>query len=211
MTLRLAALAVADIARRVRRGRRLGARGPRRAHLPVLRAVVRLRPRADRRRGGRDRQPGGRSTGSTASGGLSLGASLAFHPHSVVGLEVRLDTADVDVSTGGVTLPRARARAAVRDASPATSRSPRARATSSGCGRSRSTFACDRRARSASPPPAASATCPLPVRDPPADRGRARRRRRPQFEVAEIVLPAEALPEQEGDGRWGVNGGVGLQ
>ena len=30
-------------------------------------------------------------------GGISLGAALAFHPHSVVGLEMRLDTADVAV------------------------------------------------------------------------------------------------------------------
>ena len=33
----------------------------------------------------------------------------------------------------------------------------------------------------------------------------------PLVEIAEILLPAEALPEQEGDGRWGVNGGVGIQ
>ena len=36
------------------------------------------------------------------SGGISLGAALAFHPHSALGLELRLDTADVDVRTGGV-------------------------------------------------------------------------------------------------------------
>ena len=41
-------------------------------------------------------------TGSTARGGISLGAALAFHPHSALGLELRLDTADVDVRTGGV-------------------------------------------------------------------------------------------------------------
>ena len=30
-------------------------------------------------------------------------------------------------------------------------------------------------------------------------------------EVAEILVPAEALPDDEGDGRWGVNAGIGLQ
>src|SRR5688500_18669195 len=34
-------------------------------------------------------------------GGLSLAAALAYHPHPAVGLELRVDTADVEVRTGG--------------------------------------------------------------------------------------------------------------
>jgi hypothetical protein len=34
-------------------------------------------------------------------GGISFGASLAYHPLPAVGLELRVDTADVDVRTGG--------------------------------------------------------------------------------------------------------------
>ena len=49
----------------------------------------------------------------------------------------------------------------------------------------------------------------VPFRDPPAHRGRAWAAA-PLVEVAEILLPAEALPEEEGDGRWGLNGGIGL-
>ena len=33
----------------------------------------------------------------------------------------------------------------------------------------------------------------------------------PLLPLAEVVLPAEALPEEEGDGRWGWNAGGGLQ
>src|SRR5687768_1426464 len=43
-------------------------------------------------------------------GGISAGAALSFHPHESFGLELRLDTADVDVRTGG---SRYRVRVAV--------------------------------------------------------------------------------------------------
>ena len=143
-------------------------------------------------------------------GGISLGASLAFHPHSVLGLEARVDTADVNVSTGGVTY---RVRVPVPPFGSLISDV----AFSEGEGDLERLRPVSLNLRLRSPGPfrvsASGGVSYLPtfrfaIRQPiEAGLGAGG----PQFEIAEIFLPAEALPDQEGDGRWGVNGGVGIQ
>ena len=143
-------------------------------------------------------------------GGMSLGGSLSFHPHRMIGLEARVDTADVNVSTGGVTY---RVRVPVPPFGTLTSDV----AFSEGEGdleRLRP-ISLNLRLRS---PGSFRVTASGGVSYLPAFRFAIRQPIEaglgpggPQFEVAEIFLPAEALPAQEGDGRWGVNGGVGIQ
>jgi hypothetical protein len=143
-------------------------------------------------------------------GGLSLGAALAFHPHAVVGLELRLDTADVDVRTGGV---RYRLRVALP---PPIGTLTTEVAFTEGQGDLERLLpvSLNLRVRSSGTTrvTASGGVSYLPairfaIHQPIAvGIGGA-----PLVEVAEILLPAEALPEQEGDGRWGFNGGIGLE
>jgi hypothetical protein len=143
-------------------------------------------------------------------GGISVGAALAFHPHPALGLELRLDTADVDVTTGGV---RYRVRVPVPPFGTLTTDV----AFTEGVGdleRLRP-LSLNLRVRS---PGALRVTASGGMSYLPAFRFAIRQPIEaglgggaPLFEVAEILVPAEALPDQEGDGRWGVNGGIGLQ
>jgi len=144
------------------------------------------------------------------SGGISLGASLAYYPHPAVGLELRVDTADVDVITGG-------SGYRVRIAVPPFGTVDSTVAFTEGEGdleRLRP-FSLNLRLRSPGTlrVAASGGVSYLPVfrfaiRQPiSAGLGGGG----PQVEVAEILVPAEALPEQEGDGRWGINGGIGIQ
>jgi hypothetical protein len=144
------------------------------------------------------------------SGGISLGASLAYHPHPAVGFELRVDTADVDVITGG-------SRYHVRIAVPPFGTVDSIVAFTEGEGdleRLRP-FSLNLRLRSPGPlrVVASGGVSYLPVFRfairQPISAGLSGGG--PQVEVAEILVPAEALPEQEGDGRWGINGGVGIQ
>lgn len=144
------------------------------------------------------------------SGGISLGASLAYHPHPAVGVELRVDTADVDVVTGGSSY-------GVRIAVPpfGTINSTVAFTEGEGDLERLRPLSLNLRVRSpgtvrvtASGGVSYLPTFRFAIRQPiEAGLGSSG----PQFEVAEIVVPAEALPEQEGDGRWGINGGIGFQ
>ena len=143
-------------------------------------------------------------------GGLSFGATLAFHPHAVLGLEARVDTADVDVRTGGV-------RYRVRVPAP-----PFGTLTADvdfiegeGDLERLRPVSLNLRLRS---PGATRVTASAGVSYLPSFRFAIRQPIAaglgpggPQLEVAEIRLPAEALPDEDGDGRWGVNAGLGLQ
>jgi hypothetical protein len=143
-------------------------------------------------------------------GGLSLGAALAFHPHRVVGLEVRLDTADVSVRTGG-------SRYRVRVALPpplGTINTDLAFTEGEGDLERLRPVSLNLRLRSPGTTrvTASGGLSYLPVfrfaiRQPIA----AGIAGAPLVEVASVVVPAEALPAEEGDGRWGLNGGVGIQ
>jgi hypothetical protein len=143
-------------------------------------------------------------------GGLSLGATLAYHPHPAVGLELRVDTADVDVQTGGSSYR-------VRVPVPIFGTVDSTLAFTEGEGDLERLRPVSLNLRLRSPGrlrvTASGGVSYLPVfrfaiRQPiSAGLGAGG----PQLEVAEILVPAEALPEQEGDGRWGVNGGVGIQ
>jgi hypothetical protein len=142
-------------------------------------------------------------------GAFSFGAALAFHPHSALGVELRLDTADVDVRTGGVSY---QLRVAVPPFGTITSDV----AFTEGEGDLERLRPVSLNLRVRSPGTTrvtvSGGVSYLPsfrfvIRQPIAvGLGGA-----PLVEVAEILLPAEALPEQEGDGRWGVNGGLGVQ
>ena len=142
-------------------------------------------------------------------GGISLGAALAFHPHSALGVELRLDTADVDVRTGGVSY---RLRVAVPPFGNITTDV----AFTEGEGDLERLLPVSLNLRVRSPGTTrvtvSGGVSYLPsfrfvIRQPiAASLGGA-----PLVEIAEILLPAEARPEQEGDGRWGINGGIGLQ
>jgi hypothetical protein len=143
-------------------------------------------------------------------GGISFGAALAYHPLPAVGLELRVDTADVDVRTGGSSY---RVRIPV----------PPFGTVDSTFGFSEGEGDLERlrpislnlRLRS---PGSFRVTASGGVSYLPAFRFAIRQPISaglpgggPPLEVAEILVPAEALPEQEGDGRWGVNGGIGIQ
>lgn len=143
-------------------------------------------------------------------GGISLGAGLAFHPHSALGLELRLDTADVDVRTGGV---RYRVRVAVPPFG--TIATDVAFTEGEGDLERLRPVSLNLRVRS---PGATRVIASGGVSYLPAFRFAIRQPIEaglgggaPLFQVAEILVPAEALPDQEGDGRWGLNGGIGLQ
>jgi hypothetical protein len=143
-------------------------------------------------------------------GGISFGASLAYHPHPAAGLELRVDTADVDVRTGGSSY---RVRIAVPPFG--TVDSTFAFTEGEGDLERLRPLSLNLRLRS---PGAFRVTASGGVSYLPAFRFAIRQpisaglgSSGPQLEVAEILVPAEALPEQEGDGRWGVNGGVGIQ
>lgn len=143
-------------------------------------------------------------------GGLALGGALSFHPHRVVGLELRLDTADVNVRTGG-------ARYRVRVGLPpplGTLATELAFTEGEGDLERLRPVSLNLRLRS---PGATRVTASGGISYLPAFRFAIRQPIEaslgdgPQFEVGQIVVPAEALPAQEGDGRWGLNGGVGIQ
>jgi hypothetical protein len=143
-------------------------------------------------------------------GGLSFGAALAYHPHPAVGLELRVDTADVDVRTGGSSY-----RFRVPVPLFGTFDSTVSFTEGEGDLKRLRPVSLNLRLRS---PGAFRVTASAGVSYLPVFRFAIRQpiaagfgSGGPQVEVAEILLPAEALPEQEGDGRWGVNGGVGLQ
>lgn len=144
-------------------------------------------------------------------GGISLGAALAFHPVPAVGLEVRVDTADVDVTTGG-----ARYRVRVPLPPPIGSLLTDVAFTDGEGDLERLTpVSLNLRLRS---PGATRLTASGGVSYLPSFRFAIRQPIAaglggggPLVEIAEVIVPAEALPEQEGDGRWGVNGGVGIE
>lgn len=143
-------------------------------------------------------------------GGLSLGAALAYHPHPAVGLELRVDTADVDVRTGGSSY---RVRVPVPPFG--TLDSTVSFTDGEGDLERLRPVSLNLRLRS---PGAFRVTASGGVSYLPVFRFAIRQPMSaglggggPQVEVAEILVPAEALPDQEGDGRWGVNGGIGLQ
>src|SRR5688572_3014376 len=143
-------------------------------------------------------------------GGISAGAALAFHPHESFGVELRLDTADVDVRTGGSSYR-------VRVAVPPFGTIDSTVSFTDGEGDLERLRPVSLNLRLRSPGAfrvtASGGVSYLPVfrfaiRQPiSAGLGGGG----PQVEVAEILVPAEALPDQEGDGRWGINGGIGLQ
>lgn len=143
-------------------------------------------------------------------GGVALGAALAFHPHRVVGLELRLDTADVRVRTGGSSY---RVRVALPPPLPTLTTEL---ALTEGEGDLERLLPVSLNLRLRSPGTtrltASGGISYLPafrfaiVQPVAAGIGGA-----PLIEVASIHLPAEALPAAEGDGRWGLNGGVGIQ
>ena len=143
-------------------------------------------------------------------GGISLGGALAFHPHAALGLELRLDTADVNVRTGGV-------RYRVRVALPppiGTLTTDVAFTEGEGDLERLRPVSLNLRVRS---PGTTRVTASGGVSYLPAFRFAIRQPIEaalgdgPLVEVAEILVPAEALPEREGDGRWGLNGGIGIQ
>src|SRR5688572_1745073 len=143
-------------------------------------------------------------------GGISAGAALAFHPHDAVGLELRVDTADVDVRTGGSSYR-------VRVPVPPFGTIDSTLSFTEGEGDLERLRPVSLNLRLRSPGTfrftASGGVSYLPsfrfaIRQPlSAGLGGSG----PQLEIAEILVPAEALPEEEGDGRWGVNGGVGFQ
>jgi opacity protein-like surface antigen len=143
-------------------------------------------------------------------GGLALGAALAFHPHRVFGIEARVDTADVDVRTEG-------ARYDVRATLPppiGTISTTVAFTEGEGDLERLRPVSLNLRLRSPGELAvfASGGISYLPgfrfvIRQPvEASIGDG-----PLFPVGEVSLPAEALPEEEGDGRWGWNAGGGLQ
>ena len=143
-------------------------------------------------------------------GGISLGASLAFHPVPAFGLEARIDTADVDVTTDGVSYD-------VRASLPppiGTLRTTVAFTEGEGDLERLRPVSLNLRVRSpgALGVFASGGVSYLPgfrfvIRQPvEASLGDG-----PQLPVGEVSLPAEALPEEEGDGRWGWNAGGGVQ
>jgi hypothetical protein len=141
-------------------------------------------------------------------GGLALGAALAFHPVDVVGVEVRVDTADVSVRTGGASYglrlsvpPFGTVNATLAftegegDLERLTPVSLNLRVRTPGSTR-----------LTASGGVSYLPSFRLAIRQPIGlGIGGA-----PLLNVGEIVVPAEALPS-EGGGRWGVNGGVGVE
>ena len=143
-------------------------------------------------------------------GGLALGAALAYHPHPAVGLELRVDTADVDVVTGGssyrvrIPLPIFGTVDSTVSFTEGEGDLERLRPVSLNLRlRSPGTFRVT----------ASGGVSYLPefrfaIRQPVAAGLAAGG---PQVEIAEVVVPAEARPGEEGDGRWGINGGVGIQ
>ena len=142
-------------------------------------------------------------------GGITLGAALAFHPVSAVGVELRVDTADVDVRTGG-------ARYRVRVPLPPFGSLLSDVAFTDGEGDLERLRPLSLNLRLRTPGrtrlTASGGVSYLPsfrfaIRQPiEASLGNG-----PLIPVAEVVVPAEALPAEEGDGRWGVNAGVGLE
>ena len=144
-------------------------------------------------------------------GGLALGAALSFHARRVVGLELRLDTADVSVRTGGV-------RYRVRVALPpplGTLATDVAFTEGEGDLERLRPVSLNLRLRS---PGSTRLTASGGISYLPAFRFAIRQPIAaglggggPLLEVGRIVIPAEALPDQAGDGRWGLNGGMGIQ
>lgn len=143
------------------------------------------------------------------SGGIAFGGSLAFHPVPIVGIEGRLDTADVDVATQG-------ARYELRANVPPFGQVRTTLAFTEGEGDLERLLPLSLNLRLRTPGPlglfASGGVSYLPafrfeIRQPvEATIGDA-----PLIPIGEVTLPAEALPEAEGEGRWGWNVGGGLQ
>ena len=143
------------------------------------------------------------------NGGLSVGASLAFYPASAFGLEARIDTADVDVGTEG-------ARYDVRANIPPFGNLRTTVAFTEGEGDLERLRPLSLNVRLRTPGTlsafASGGASYLPgfrfvIRQPiEASLGDG-----PLVPVGEVSLPAEALPDEEGDGRWGWNAGGGFQ
>lgn len=144
------------------------------------------------------------------TGGISLGASLAYHPRPAFGIEARIDTADVDVTTGGATYD---IRATLPPPFPSVSTTVAFTEGEGDLERLRP-LSLNLRLRSTGEVAvfASGGISYLPgfrfvIRQPvEASIGDG-----PLFPVGEVSLPAEALPEEETDGRWGWNAGGGLQ
>jgi opacity protein-like surface antigen len=143
------------------------------------------------------------------NGGISFGGSLAFYPVPAVGIEGRIDTADVDVSTGGV-------QYVVRTSVPPFGNVRTSVVFSEGEGdleRLRP-LSLNLRLRT---PGSLSAYASGGVSYLPGFRFVIRQPVEvavgdgPSIPVGEVEVPAEALPEREGDGRWGWNAGGGVQ
>jgi hypothetical protein len=143
-------------------------------------------------------------------GGLALGGALAFHPVDIVGIELRLDTADVSVRTGGSSYR-------VRLSVPPFGTVNGSLAFTEGEGDLERLMPVSLNLRVRTPGStrltASGGVSYLPsfrfaIRQPI---GLGIGSGAPLIDVGEIVVPAEALPSEEGDGRWGLNGGVGVE
>lgn len=142
-------------------------------------------------------------------GGVALGAALAFHPVDVFGIEARLDTADVRVRTGGASYH-------LRLSVPPFGTVNGTLAFTEGEGdlERLTPVSLNLRVRS---PGKTRVTASGGVSYLPSFRFAIRQPiglgigSAPLLDVGEIVVPAEALPADEGDGRWGVNGGLGVE
>ena len=142
-------------------------------------------------------------------GGISFGGSLSFYPVPILGFEGRIDTADVDVATGGV-------RYIVRGNVPPFGTIRTTLVFTEGEGDLDRLLPLSLNLRLRTPGSlsafASGGVSYLPgfrfvIRQPvEAELGDG-----PLIPLGEVTLPAEALPEQEGDGRWGWNVGGGIQ
>jgi hypothetical protein len=142
-------------------------------------------------------------------GGISFGGSLSFYPSPILGFEGRIDTADVDVATGGV-------RYVVRGNVPPFGTIRTTLVFSEGEGDLERLLPLSLNLRLRTPGSlsafASGGVSYLPgfrfeIRQPvEAEIGDA-----PRIPLGEVRVPAEAQPGQEGEGRWGWNVGGGIQ
>ena len=142
-------------------------------------------------------------------GGISFGGSLAVYPIPILGIEGRIDTADVDVTTGGVTY-------GVRANVPPFGNVRSEIAFTEGEGDLDRLLPLSLNLRLRTPGSlsayASGGVSYLPgfhfVIHQPLELAIGDG---PLLPLGEVTLPAEASPEREGEGRWGWNVGGGLQ